>query len=63
MTTVTVPNTFQNRTGTSPLKDLDDNFTTLANAITAGTSATVLDGGSPTTIFTAGAKLDMGSIT
>jgi hypothetical protein len=65
MTTL-VPNTFQNRVGTSSLKDLDDNFTALANAISTGAGApgTVFDGGYPTTVFASGSgSLDAGGVT
>jgi hypothetical protein len=65
MTTL-VPNTFQNRVGTSSLKDLDDNFTALANAISTGAGApgTVFDGGFPTTVFSSGSgSLDAGGVT
>lgn len=37
---VTVPNTFANQSGQIPAKQLDDNFTTLANAINSGSLLT-----------------------
>lgn len=63
MTDIIVPNTFQNKTETAKLSDLDDNFTTLANAISAGTGGVTLDGGTPSTVFTGGAILDCGGVT
>jgi hypothetical protein len=64
--TVLVPNTFQNRVGTTSLKDLDANFTALADAINtgAGAATSIFDGGYPSTVFTAGStKLDAGGVT
>jgi hypothetical protein len=63
--TILVPNTFQNRVGTSALKDLDDNFIALANAINTGAGApgAVFDGGYPTTVFASGSgSLDAGGV-
>ena len=57
-----IPYTFQDRTGTISLKELDANFTALAAAATSAPVAE-FDGGSPTTIFTGGANLDAGSVT
>ena len=36
MTQLLIPNTFQNREVSTPLKDLDDNFTYVLNAISSG---------------------------
>lgn len=57
-----IPYTFQDRTGSLNLSELDANFQALAAASTTG-PASIFDGGDPTTIFTSGAKLDAGSAT
>jgi len=63
--TVLVPNVFQNRIGTTSLKDLDDNFTALANAIStgAGAATAVFDGGYSSTVFGPGSSIiDAGGV-
>jgi hypothetical protein len=62
--TLIIPNTFANRTGSAPLKDLDENFTYVLNNIIGGAGASaILDGGSPTTIYTAGSpNIDCGGV-
>jgi len=65
--TVLVPNVFQNRIGTTSLKDLDDNFTALANAIStgAGAATAVFDGGYSSTVFGSGSgnsTIDAGGV-
>jgi hypothetical protein len=62
--TLIIPNTFANKTGTAPLKDLDENFTYLLNNIapTIG-SGGVLDGGNPTTTYIKNPNIDCGWIT
>lgn len=62
--TLIIPNTFQNREISAPLKDLDDNFTYLKTAIETGAGGALnFDGGSPTTSYTSPTlKLDCGGI-
>ena len=62
--TLIIPNTFANRTGTAPLQDLDENFTYLVNNINGNAGASsILDGGSPTTTYTAGSpNIDCGGV-
>lgn len=60
-TPLTLPFTFQNRTGSIPLKDLDDNFAALAAAAGSGT-AIEFDGGTPTTFPPAGGAFDAGGV-
>ena len=61
MTAITLPFTFQNRTGSIPLKDLDDNFAALA-AAGAGGTAIEFDGGSPSTFPPTGGSFDAGGV-
>jgi hypothetical protein len=62
--TLIIPNTFQTRTGTSPLADLDENFTYLKNAIEAGAGGAInFDGGAPSTSYAAPTlNLDCGGV-
>lgn len=62
--TLIIPNTFQNREISAPLKDLDDNFTYLKTAIENGAGGAInFDCGTPTTSFaTTTLKLDCGGI-
>ena len=61
-TPITLPFTFQNRTGSIPLKDLDDNFEALA-AAGGGGSAISFDGGNANTFPPAGGSFDAGGVT
>jgi hypothetical protein len=65
MTTLIIPNTFQNRTGTAPLKDLDENFEYILNNLgTVVGAGAILDGGNPTTTYVAGSpNIDCGGVT
>jgi hypothetical protein len=65
MTTLIIPNTFQNRTGTAPLKDLDENFDYIINNLgTVVGAGAILDGGNPTTTYVAGSpNIDCGGVT
>ena len=56
-----IPYTFQDRTGSLNLRELDANFQALAAATTGG-PASIFDGGAPTTSFSAGAHLDAGTV-
>jgi len=62
--TLIIPNTFQNREISTPLSDLDDNFTYLKTAIENGAGGAInFDCGTPTTSFaTTTLKLDCGGI-
>jgi hypothetical protein len=62
--TLIIPNTFQNREISTPLSDLDDNFTYLKTAIETGAGGAInFDCGTPTTSFaTTTLKLDCGGI-
>ena len=62
--TLIIPNTFANRTDSAPLKDLDENITYLVNNINGNSGASaILDGGSPTTTYTAGSpNIDCGGV-
>lgn len=60
-TPITLPYTFQHMTGTIPLKDLDDNFARLAQAV-ADQPTLVFDGGSPGTIIVNG-SINGGGVT
>ena len=63
MTQLLIPNTFQNREVSTPLKDLDDNFTYVLTAISSGAGGTInFDGGSPTTVYTNTPVLDCGGV-
>lgn len=64
MTTLIIPNTFQNRTGTAPLKDLDENFDYIINNLgTVVGAGAILDGGNPTTTYAAGSpNIDCGGV-
>jgi hypothetical protein len=63
MTDIVIPNTFQNRELSAPLKELDENFQYLATVLTSGTGAIIFDGGSPTTTYTGSPVLDCGGVT
>ena len=65
MTTLIIPNTFQNRTGTAPLRDLDENFEYILNNLgTVVGAGAILDGGNPTTTYVAGSpNIDCGGVT
>lgn len=62
--TLIIPNTFQNREVSAPLKDLDDNFIYLKTAIENGAGGAInFDGGTPTTSYaTTTLKLDCGGV-
>jgi hypothetical protein len=62
MTTPLIPYTFQDRTGTISLKELDANFLALANSVSAAPTA-IFDGGLPSTVFANGAAIDAGQAT
>lgn len=63
MTTLTIPNTFADSTGSINLSKLDQNFAYLKDNLQNNVVGIVFDGGAPTSDYTSAPVLDCGGVT